>query len=64
MHVPEQERSKLDNYSENYVFIGVIQALRVLSCEILAPTMSCDVEIDEECIWNWSTQKEIHNFFL
>ena len=64
MHVPEQERSKLDNYSENYVFIGVIQALRVISCEIQTPKISWDVEFDEECIWNWRTQKEIHNFFL
>ena len=58
MHVPEQERSKLDYYSEKYVFIGMIQALRVISCEIQAPKISWDVEFDEECIWNWSTQKE------
>ena len=31
MHVPDQERSKLDNHSEKYVFIGMIQALRVIS---------------------------------
>ena len=30
MHVPDQERSKLDNHSEKYVFIGMIQALRVI----------------------------------
>ena len=58
MHVPNQERSKLDYYSEKYVFIGMIQALRVISCEIQEPEISWDVEFDEECIWNWSTQKE------
>ena len=69
MDVPDQERSKLDNYSEKYVFIGVIQALRiqalrVIICKTQAPKIGWDVEFDEECIWNWSTQKEIHNFFL
>ena len=42
MHVPDQERSKHDNYSEKYVFIGVIQALRVISCEIQAQKISWD----------------------
>ena len=37
MHVPDQERSKLDNHSEKYVFIGMIQALKVISCEIQVP---------------------------
>ena len=45
MHVPDQERSKLDNYSEKYVFIGMIQALRVISCEIQAPKISWDVNL-------------------
>ena len=30
MPVLDQERSKLDNHSEKYVFIGMIQALRVI----------------------------------
>ena len=45
MHVPDQERSKLDNYSEKYVFIGMIQALRVISCVIQAPKISWDVNL-------------------
>ena len=36
----------------------MVQALRVISCEIQAPKISWDVEFDEECIWNWGTQKE------
>ena len=59
MHVPDQERSKLNNDSEKYVFIGMIQALRAISYEIQALEISWDVEFDEECIWNWCTQKEI-----
>ena len=59
VQVPDQERSKLNNDSEKYVFIGMIQALRAISYEIQALEISWDVEFDEECIWNWCTQKEI-----
>ena len=35
----------------------MIQALRAISYEIQALEISWDVEFDEECIWNWSTNK-------
>ena len=35
-HVLDQERSKLDNKSENYNFIGMIQALKSISLKIRA----------------------------
>ena len=53
MPVLDQERSKLDNHSEKYVFIGIVQAPRALSWEIHALEINWNVEFDEECISNW-----------
>ena len=45
MPVPDKERSKLDNHSEKYMFIGMIQALRAISCEYQVSEISWDVEL-------------------
>ena len=60
-HVEDQERSKLDNESKNYVFIRYDLSskgykLKNLSIEKLI--VNRDVEYNEEGMWNWSTQEE------
>ena len=60
-HVLDQERSKLDNNSENYVFIGYDPSSKVYKLKnpsIGKLIVSRDVEFDQELMRNWSTQEE------
>ena len=60
-HVLDQERSKLDNNSENYVFIGYDPSSKGYKLKNLSTgklIVSQDVEFDEEVMRNWSTQEE------
>jgi hypothetical protein len=58
-HVPDQERSKLDDESKRYIFIGYDSSSNSYklhnpnSGEII---ISRGVEFDEEDFWDWSTQ--------
>jgi transposase InsO family protein len=58
MHVPDQERSKLDDKSEKYVFIGYdpsFKGYKLYNPSTKKVIVSRDVEFDEEGIWNWNT---------
>ena len=60
-HVLDQERSKLDNKSENYVFIGYDPSSKGYLLKNPSTgrlIVSRDVEFDEEVMRNWSTQEE------
>ncbi|KAF7113243.1 hypothetical protein RHSIM_RhsimUnG0146100 [Rhododendron simsii] len=59
--MPEQKRSKLDDRSEKYVFIGYDS--RSKGYKLYNPSngkviSSRDVVFDEEGTWNWETQEE------
>ena len=59
-HVLDQERSKLDNKSENYVFIGYdpsSKGYKLKNPSTRKLIVSQDVEFDE-VMRNWSTQEE------
>ena len=58
VHVPDQERSKLDDMSEKYVFIGYdlsSKGYKLYNPSTKKVIVSRDVEFDEEGIWNWNT---------
>jgi hypothetical protein len=60
-HIPDQERSKLDDKSKRYIFIGYDANSK--GCKLYNPSsdkivISRDVEFDEEDFWEWSTQEE------
>ena len=60
-HVLDQEGSKLDNKSENYVFIGYdpsSKGYKLKNPSTRKLIVSQDVEFDEEVMRNWSTQEE------
>ena len=59
--VPEQKRSKLDDRSEKYVFIGYDSSSK--GYKLYNPSngkviSSRDVVFDEESTWDWETQEE------
>ncbi|XP_012853620.1 PREDICTED: uncharacterized protein LOC105973146 [Erythranthe guttata] len=66
-HVPAQERSKLDDRSAKYVFIGY--DLNSKGYKLYNPAngkivVSRDVEFDEEASWDWKAQEaETYDFF-
>ncbi|KAL2241052.1 UNVERIFIED_CONTAM: Retrovirus-related Pol polyprotein from transposon TNT 1-94 [Sesamum indicum] len=68
-HIPDVKRTKLDNKSEKYLFIGYDQSSK--SYKLHNPitgniVISRDVEFDEEGVWEWSTLKretEYSTFF-
>jgi hypothetical protein len=60
-HVPDQERSKLDNKSKRYIFIGYDSSSK--GYKLYNPNsdkivIGRNVEFDEEDFWDWSTQEE------
>ena len=60
-HVLDQERSKLNNESKNYVFIRYDPSSKGYKLKNLNTgklIVNWDVEFDEEGIWDWSTQEE------
>ena len=57
VHVPKQERSKLDDRSEKFIFIGYDENSK--GYKLYNPSnrnilTSRDVEFDEEKAWDWS----------
>ncbi|GJU58201.1 retrovirus-related pol polyprotein from transposon TNT 1-94 [Tanacetum coccineum] len=58
-HVPDQRRTKLDDKSKKYMFIGYdekIKAYRLFDPIEKKVTVSRDVYVDEESAWDWTTQ--------
>ncbi|KAK3040236.1 hypothetical protein RJ639_028948 [Escallonia herrerae] len=64
-HVSNEKRSKLDDKSERYVFIGYDQSSK--GYKLYNPSngkivISRDVEFDEESSWEWKIQNEDYNY--
>ena len=60
-HVLDRERSKLDDKSKKYVFIGYdlnSKGYKLYNSSTRKVIISWDVEFDEESTWDWSTQEE------
>jgi transposase InsO family protein len=60
-HVPDEERSKLDDKSKRYIFIGYDSSsigYKLYNPNFGKIVISRDVEFDEEDFWDWSTQEE------
>jgi hypothetical protein len=60
-HIPDQERSKLDDKSKRYIFIGYdssSKGYKLYNPNSSKIVISRDVEFDEEDFWEWSTQEE------
>ena len=60
-YVLDQERSKLDDKSKKYVFIGYdpsFEDYKLYNPSTGKVIVSWDVEFDEEGTWDWSTQEE------
>ena len=60
-YVPDQERSKLDDKSKKYVFIGYdpsFKGYKLYNLSTRKVIVSRDVEFDKEDTWDWSTQEE------
>lgn len=67
VHVPEQERTKLDDRSKKMVFLGYAENCQ--GCKCFDPVtkkvvVSRDVEFEEEASWDWSIQEESSYDFL
>ena len=68
-HVPKDLRTKLDDKSEKFVFIGYdsrSKGYKLFNPRNNKVIISRDVEFDEEGIWDWQTQqkKEYDIFFF
>ena len=66
-HVPKQERSKLDDRSEKFIFIGYDEnskGYRLFNPDSGKFVTSRDVEFDEGKSWDWSSQKKGSYNFL
>ncbi|KAK3012400.1 hypothetical protein RJ639_010565 [Escallonia herrerae] len=64
-HVSNEKRSKLDDKSERYVFIGYDQSSK--GYKLYNPSngmivINRDVEFDEESSWEWKIQNEDYNY--
>ncbi|KAL0429361.1 UNVERIFIED_CONTAM: Retrovirus-related Pol polyprotein from transposon TNT 1-94 [Sesamum radiatum] len=66
VHVPEQQRTKLDDRSKKMVFLGYDESSKGYKCfDPIAKkvVISRDVEFEEDASWNWNTQKgEMYHF--
>lgn len=66
-HVPEQERTKLDDRSEKFVFIGYdgkskgYKLYNPINGKIV---VSRDVEFNEDASWNWEVHEDSFNKFF
>jgi len=66
-HVPKQERSKLDDQSAKYVYVGYdtqSKGYKLYNPSNGKVVVSRDVEFDEEVMWNWEAQEEKTYDFL
>ncbi|KAJ4812770.1 polyprotein [Rhynchospora pubera] len=67
VHIPQQERKKLDDRSKKMVFIGYAENSKGYKCfDPIAKKMvvSRDVEFEEDVSWDWSIQEEESYGFL
>jgi hypothetical protein len=61
-HVPEQRRTKLDDKSKKYVFIGSdekTKAFKLFDPVEKKVVVIRDVQVNEESAWDWKNQKEV-----
>ena len=67
VHVPDQQRSKLDDKSERYVFIGYdanSKGYKLYNPFTGKLVISRDVEFNEGKMWDWNIQdEENYDFF-
>ena len=66
MHVPDEQRSKLDEKSEKYIFIGYdtnSKVYKLYNPDIRKTIITRDVVFDEEKEWDWGPHDEDYNFF-
>ena len=61
-HVPDQRRTKLDDKSKKYVFIGYDEKTKAF--KLFDPieekvVVSRDVQVNEESAWDWNNKKEV-----
>ena len=65
VHVPDEKRSKLDDKSEKYIFIGYdtnSKGYKLYNPSTKKTIISRDVIFDEEGEWDWRLHKEGHNY--
>ncbi|GAU35304.1 hypothetical protein TSUD_389290 [Trifolium subterraneum] len=65
-HVPYEKRSKLDDKSEKYIFIGYdgnSKGYKLYNPDTGKTIISRNVVFDEEGEWNWRSSNEDYNFF-
>jgi hypothetical protein len=63
-HILDQRRVKLDDKSLKLIFIGYDERSKVY--KLFDPTnkkmhISCDVQVNEEAMWDWNTMVEIYH---
>ncbi|KAK2456950.1 putative mitochondrial protein [Trifolium repens] len=65
-HVPDEKRSKLDDKSEKYIFIGYdnnSKGYKLYNPDTRKTVISRNVVFDEEGEWDWRSSNENYNFF-
>ena len=65
-HVPDEKRSKLDDKSEKFIFIGYdanSKGYKLYNPETKKTIISRNVIFDEEGEWDWRSNNEDYNFF-
>ena len=65
VHVPDERRSKLDDKSEKFIFIGYdnySKGYKMYNPNNGRTIISRDVVFDEESTWNWKTHDEDYSF--
>ncbi|KAG7565068.1 Zinc finger CCHC-type superfamily [Arabidopsis suecica] len=65
-HVPDEKRSKLDDKSEKYIFIGYdnnSKGYKLYNPDTKKTIISRNVVFDEEGEWDWKSNEEDYNFF-
>jgi hypothetical protein len=61
-HVPNQKRTKLEDKSKMLIFIGYDEKSKAYNFyDPLTKKVhvSCDVQVNEESMWNWSSMEEM-----
>ena len=65
MHIPDKQRSKLDDKSQKYIFISYdanSKGYKLYNPNIRKTIISQDVIFDEEGEWDWGQHNEDYNF--
>ncbi|KAI0488135.1 hypothetical protein KFK09_027962 [Dendrobium nobile] len=66
VHVPDEQRSKLDDKSEKYIFIGYdssSKGYKLYNPNTMKTIISRDVIFNEEGEWVWDPHEDQYNFF-